>query len=229
MASLADKLAGKFIVFDGPDGSGKSTQLRLLAKHLSKLGAAVECVRDPGGTTVGDRIRQVLLDRDNGHISPMCETLLFMASRAQLVHERIRPALAAGKVVLCDRFISATVAYQGAAGVDRQTVLRLGEIAVGGLWPDLTIILDVDPETGMSRAGAPRRHGRGPRRAGRGQRSLFGDRLEAMDLGYHREVQRIFRELGRAYPGKVVHIDGNRAPEDVLKDVIDAVGEALGQ
>ncbi len=229
MADIAAKLAGKFIVLDGPDGAGKTTQLRLLADHLRAAGASLECVRDPGGTPIGDKIRQVLLDRDNGGMSPICETLLFMASRAQLVHERIRPALDAGRTVLCDRFISATLAYQGAAGVDRETILHLGEIAVGGLWPHLTIILDVSPEIGMNRAGAPRPHGRGRRPRGAAQRSLFGDRLEAMDLAYHEKVQQMFRELGEAYPGKVVHIDANRQPQAVLADVMAAVSAAFSR
>ena len=109
-------LAGKFIVLDGPDGAGKSEQHRLLAKTLEQAGIDVESCRDPGGTEIGDRIRKVLLDYDLSTMNVSCEALLFMASRAQLIAERIRPALDAGKTVLCDRFVTSTCAYQGAAG-----------------------------------------------------------------------------------------------------------------
>ena len=139
MSDLPKKLAGRFIVFDGPDGAGKSTQLFMLRDHLAGGGAQVHCVRDPGGTVVGDRIRQILLDRDSGGISPMCETMLFMASRAQLYSEIIKPALERQKCVLCDRWVSSIYAYQAVAGeAGADLVLQVAQTALPRTWPDLT-------------------------------------------------------------------------------------------
>ncbi|MDY7010284.1 MAG: dTMP kinase [Planctomycetota bacterium] len=209
MEDLGKKLAGKFIVLDGPDGSGKSTQLALLADRLGRQGVDVVTACDPGGTKIGEKIRAILLDRKNGGMSPMCEMLLFMASRAQLIAEVIRPALEGGKVVLCDRFISATVAYQGAAGIDSKTIIELGDIAVGGLWPDLTIILDVPVATGMERISDGR--------------SCPGDRMETKGSSFHQAVRRIFKELARHYPRPVEHVDADRKPEAVFESVLDAM------
>ena len=189
MTDLAEKLAGKFIVLDGPDGSGKTTQLGLLRDHLVALGARVEAVHDPGATAVGERIRQILLDRDNAHMSPTCEMLLFMASRAQLVAERVRPALADGRVVLCDRFISATIAYQGAAGVSPSAVREVAKIAVEDVQPDLTIILDLPAEAGLARlAGSP-------------------DRMESKDLAFHRKVRELFLAHAAGGPPRFAVVD----------------------
>src|SRR5689334_13940919 len=159
--SLKEKCAGKFIVLDGPDGCGKGTQLKLLAERLSSEGLTVVKAKDPGGTVIGDRIRSVLLDFDLSQMDVRCETFLFMASRAQLVGEVVEPAIRSGNVVLCDRFISSTCAYQGAAGYDMKRVIEVGRYAVGNTWPDLTIILNVSPDEGF------RRTGRKPHHAGR--------------------------------------------------------------
>jgi dTMP kinase len=138
MGELVDKLAGRFVVIDGPDGAGKSTQLKLLAEHLRAAGLAVCEVRDPGGTAIGDRIRAILLDRAHGEMAVACELMLYMASRAQLAAEVIRPALSGGQCVLGDRYISSTIAYQGAGGMDAESVRQAGRIAVGATWPDPT-------------------------------------------------------------------------------------------
>ena len=139
-----DSLAAKFIVFDGPDGCGKTTQRDLLARHLRDQGLDVVTCKDPGGTDIGDRIRHILLDYDLSEMDVQCEALLFMASRAQLVGQVIQPAIKQHKVVLCDRFVSATCAYQGAAGHDMQRIIDLAPYAIGKTWRDLTIVLDVD-------------------------------------------------------------------------------------
>jgi dTMP kinase len=223
MSDLAKRLAGKFLVLDGPDGSGKSTQLARLRDYLAGLGAQVQTARDPGETEVGERIRALLLDRQTGRLAPVTETLLFMASRAQLVYEKIRPALKAGKVVVCDRFVSSTLAYQGASGVEANLILNLAESAVQGIWPDLTVILDVPVEVGMQRAGAPRER-RGPSyEPEREQLSLFGDRMEARSDAFHREVRRRFRELVKDYPHPVTVIDGQDEPDVVLQAILDAL------
>jgi len=227
MSDLAHRLAGKFLVLDGPDGSGKSTQLARLKDHLTALGARVETVRDPGGSDVGDAIRKILLDRSTGRMGAMCETLLFMASRAQLIEERIRPALNAGKVVLCDRFVSATLAYQGAAGVDANVVLSLAESAVQGIWPDLTIILDVPVQVGMQRAGSRGDWSRSSEKSAKDQPSLFGDRLEARSESYHEAVRRNFRALPKEYPHPAVCIKGDRDVEAVFEDILAALEKAF--
>ncbi len=223
MSDLVKKLAGRFIVLDGPDGSGKSTQLALLREYLTGLGADVETVHDPGGTEVGEKIRTILLDKENGHISPMCELLLFMASRSQLIGERVRPALKSGKVVLCDRFISATVAYQGAAGIDSKTIIELGDLAVGGLWPDLTIILDVPTEVGMQRIGLPRERLKKSGEPSGPLLTLFGDRMETKGSSYHQNVRRIFKELGKSYPRPVAHVNAEKDADKVSGEILSVL------
>ena len=155
---LAKKLTGKFIVFDGPDGCGKGTQLDLLEARLTDGGCRVVRGKDPGGTVIGDRIRQVVLGYDRSEMDVSCETLLFMASRAQLIGEVVRPAVADGKTVLCDRFVSATCAYQGAQGYDVRQILELAPSAIGDCWPDVTVVLDLDAETGFARTGRKPHH-----------------------------------------------------------------------
>ena len=241
-----DKLAGKFLVLDGPDGAGKSTQVRLLGDHLRGLGMPVEVAIDPGTTRIGQKIRDVLLDRDNGEIGPMCETFLFMASRAQLVHELIRPALAQGKVVLCDRFVSATIAYQGASGVDTKMIMKLGEVAIDGLWPHLTIVLDIPTDAGFKRLGLRRARLKKPRAeemeklgietrkdkkdpvVPSGQLRLFGDRLEQRSSGYHERVRRIFLDLRAYYPGPVCYVDATQTEKEVLSLMIEAIAREFG-
>ncbi len=217
MGELAEKLAGKFIVIDGPDGAGKSTQLQMLKEYLQNEGQAVEIVIDPGGTKTGQKIREILLGRDTEPISPACETLLFMASRAQLVHEKVRPALKAGKVVLGDRFISATMAYQGALGVDTNEIIGIAHKAVGDTWPELTIILDLSAEEGIARAGAERMKPKEKKRRTAGQLGLFGDRMESRAMDYHALVRDNFLALGKktAYPRPVVHLDATGSPDEV--------------
>jgi dTMP kinase len=210
---LAERLRGKFIVLDGPDGSGKSTQLALLADRLTAGGADVLPVRDPGGTDTGERIRAILLDRHGGDIAPACEMMLFMASRAQLVAEKVRPALAAGRVVLCDRFISATVAYQGAIGMDPRAIIEVGRVAVGGLWPDLTVVLNVPADVGLSRVNG---------RLGAGGSA---DRMESRDLDYHRRVVENFAALAEMYPAPAVEVSADGPAEAVFEKLL-AVLEA---
>ena len=246
MSELAKRLAGKFIVIDGPDGAGKTTQLTRLRDHLTEIGVSLEVAIDPGTTTIGQKIRGLLLDRETGEIAPACETLLFMASRAQLVQELIRPAVEAGGTVLCDRFITATIAYQGASGVDRQTILRLGEIATAGLWPHLTLVLDLPVDVGFQRLGLRRSRLKQPTQEEmaelRGtskrsrkpkppstQLSLFGDRLEGRSPSYHQRVREIFKELAGDYPAPVRYVDATGDEAQVFCLMLEAIeDEFLG-
>jgi dTMP kinase len=227
ISQLAAKLAGKFIVFDGPDGCGKSSQRQMLGDALTAAGADVVHCKDPGGTEIGDRIRHVLLGYDLSAMDVRCETLLFMASRAQLVGEVIDPAIAAGKIVLCDRFISATCAYQGAQGYDAKRVIELAPHAIGDRWPDLTIVLDVDVELGFDRTGRKSHHAGKHRRKHAGQQHMFDDvqtdAMEARPIEFHRKVREIFLKLGEVYPRPVVVLDGRGDGRAVHAKVLEAL------
>jgi dTMP kinase len=201
-----ETLRGRFIVLDGPDGAGKSTQLDRLAQAIGAENVPVETVVDPGGTAIGQRIRQLLLSNETGDLSPACETMLFMASRAQLVFEKVIPALQQNKIVLGDRFISSTLAYQGALGMDLQQILDLGHHAVGDVWPDVTVILDIDAQAGLTRAGN-------------------GDRLENRPTAYHQAVRRHFQQLGDTipYPRPVLHMSADGSIDEVHDRVTHAL------
>lgn len=225
---LRQKLPGKFIVFDGPDGCGKTTQLRLLAERLGADGLGVAQGKDPGGSAIGDRIRALLLNYDLTEMDVRCETFLFMASRAQLVGELVEPALKAGRVVLCDRFISSTWAYQGAAGYDVSRIVELGRYAVGDTWPDLTLIFDVPTEEGFKRTGREPHHTGRNKRDAKGQGMLLddaraADAMEARPLAFHRKVRELFLKLPPDYPGQVVIIDGREPPDRVHACVMESL------
>ncbi len=220
---LREKLKGKFIVLDGPDGSGKGTQLKILREYLESQGIEVEGAIDPGGTAIGDKIRKLVKYGSEG-ITANTEVMLFMASRAQLVAEVIKPALASGKTVLCDRFISSTCAYQGASGYSIDTILELAQAAIGDTWPDLTIILDLPAEIGRQRAGVERSKPVGDDYE---QRHLFdsptADYFDSRSLKYHRKVRTIFRNLAGKYPRKVEVLDVKDGTIDVVSEKIKAI------
>jgi dTMP kinase len=179
---------GLFIAFEGPEGAGKSTQLRLLNDRLRADGIRLLVTKEPGGTPVGERLRDIVLDPALSMV-PLTEFLLYTASRAQLVAEVLRPALAAGRLVLCDRFTGASVAYQGyGRGLPLEVIYDLTRRATGGLKPDLTLLFDLEPEAGLARV------------ARRGQK----DRLERADLSFHGRVREGFLKQAEADPTWVV-------------------------
>jgi dTMP kinase len=193
--------AAPFISLDGLDGSGKSTQCRLLANWLRVRGSAVTECTDPGGTAVGDVIRDLLLDHRR-QMSLACEALLFMASRAQLTAEVIRPALDAGRTVVADRFLLANVVYQGhAGGLDPDQLWRIGRLATGGLEPDLTVVLDLPVETALLRRKGP------------------ADRVESRDAAYHRRVREGFLVEAQHRPERICVVDAAQPVETVQERI----------
>lgn len=205
---------GRFITFEGMDGCGKTTQLRILANTLHERGKAVVETVEPGGTEIGQQIRRILLDPANAAIHPRTELLLYFGSRAQNVEQVIRPALTAGKTVLCDRFTDSTLVYQGCGrGLDANVVLDLDRIACQGLKPDLTVLLDVDLETSLMRA----------RR--RNQRTDSSEsRIDEESHAFHERVRRGYLALAKQEPARFAVIDGRASVADVASAIREAVG-----
>lgn len=203
-----------FITFEGPEGSGKSTQIRLLGDTLRQAGFTVVATREPGGTTIGDQIRAVLHDIANTAMAPTAELLLYSASRAQLVEEIVRPALAEGNVVLCDRFADSSMAYQGyGRGLDREVLNNLTAIATGGLVPDLTLLLDLEVTHGLAR---------------RREEGEEMNRLDLEALTFHERVRHGYHSLAMAEPSRWVTIDADQHVALVAADIKRAVFDCLG-
>jgi len=210
---------GFFLTLDGPDGAGKSTQITSLANWLRSVGYDVVTCRDPGSTPLGDRLREIVLDRHSVGISMRTEMLLYMTSRSQLVDEVIRPSLSEGKIVISDRFLLASLVYQGyAGGLSREEIWEVGRVATGGLLPDLTIILDIPPVLGRERAGGAR------------------DRIEDRPELYHERVRQGFLEAYRErqtpdgsaiYPASICLVDATPEPELVYNRLQHEVRSAL--
>lgn len=193
------------ITLEGPEGSGKSSQIRLLYDYLQAQGVAVRLTREPGGTPIGDEIRACVHNVQNTAMCPEAELLLYSASRAQLVREVIRPSLAAGMVVLCDRFYDSTLAYQGyGRGLNLTALRQITDFATGGLTPDLTFLLDLDVEIGLAR------------RTGGG---VEMNRLDLETVAFHRRVRQGYHQLTAAEPDRWRIIDANRPPEIIQTDL----------
>jgi dTMP kinase len=204
---------GKFITFEGIDGSGKTTQMRLLAERLRVGGHVVFETVEPGGTAIGQQIRRILLDSANQDLRPMAELLLYFASRAQNIEQCILPALQAGSTVLCDRFTDSTLAYQGyARGLGAETVVALERVACQGLSPDLTLLIDVDVETAIARMRA--RNVSGPANE---------TRLDDESQAFHRKVRDAYLTIARQHAGRFRVIDGRGTPEEVAVRVWENV------
>jgi dTMP kinase len=190
-----------FVTFEGLDGSGKTTQVELLKRYLEREGREVVTTREPGGTEVGEHIRNVVLHLDHP-VVPWAEAALFAAARAQLVDEVIAPALARGAVVLCDRYIDSSLAYQGIArGLGVERVLDLNLQATRGLLPDRTLLLLVDPDESRRRGGDVR------------------DRIEREDEDFVRKVDRAYRELAELFPRRILAVDGSLDPEELAETI----------
>lgn len=211
--------SGCFITLEGGEGAGKSTLIRALAARLVAAGHQVLTTREPGGSPGAEAIRTVLLDASLGDLDATTQALLFAAARRDHVNATVRPALAAGKVVLCDRFIDSTRAYQGAGGaLSRALIRRLETLAIGRTRPHLTLILDLDPDIGMARAAA--RHG---------NVLATSDRFEAKSLAFHRAVRAEFLAIAAAEPARCVVVDAAQGVDAVLAAAWAAVSARLGR
>jgi dTMP kinase len=203
--NLRGKLSGKVIVLDGPDGCGKTTQTRLLVQWLSQQGVKTDSFRDPGDTAIGEKVRDILLSSEHKFMDTRAELLLYMAARAQLWSEKLAPALQQNKCVVLDRWLSSTCAYQGfAGGFGMDRIIKIARDSLVRVWPDLTIILDVDAKTGLSRL-----------------RRQF-DRMEQKGHSYHKKVREGFLQLAKDQENFVV-INTNEDIEQVHKKIVEEV------
>ena len=192
------RLRGKFIVLDGSEGSGKSTQIRLLSQAIEAEGLPVLSVRDPGTTAIGEQIRAILLNPAHGEMNMRCEMLLYMAARAQMMAERILSAMGEGKVVVCDRFISSTLAYQlGGDGLTAEEIRSIGDVAIKGRWPDMTIILDMPVQKSMARVRREK------------------DRIEQRPMAYFERVRENYLDQARREPGRYRVISADQPIDQV--------------
>lgn len=196
-------MQGLFITFEGPDGCGKTTQMKLLAEYLEKKGEEVVLTREPGGKGLGEKVREILLNYD-GEVSERCESFLFLADRAQNIDIIVNPAVKAGKIVLCDRHIDSTVAYQGyGRGLDIKRINMLNNLATNGKKPDLTFVFDVDVETSMKRVGKEK------------------DRMESAGIDFHNRVRQGYLELAKQEPNRIKVIDATKSIEEIHDEVIN--------
>jgi dTMP kinase len=208
-----------FVTFEGIEGSGKSTQIKLLTKALEAAGKTVTVTREPGGSGLGKTLRSILLSMESRNLDSRAELFLYLADRAQHVAEVIRPAQDAGQVVLCDRFADSTVAYQGyGRGLDVTLLTRLNETAVGGAWPQLTLLLDLDPEQGLRRALARNL------KAGTG---VTEGRFEAENLDFHTRVRDGYLALAALHPERFVTLDATEDVPAVAQAIWNAVKSRL--
>lgn len=204
-------MRGLFITLEGPDGSGKSTMAGLIGEYLKDQGVDHVITREPGGTAIGEKIRGIIIDRENINMGPETEALLFAASRAQHVHEKMLPSVEEGKVVVCDRFLLSSLAYQGVGrGLGIQEVKAINEFGLRGMTPDLILFFHVDPEVTLLR-----------------KTKEGGDRLEEEGGAFHREVYEGYMTLLKMYPDNVVVIDAEKSVEEVYAQTIAALAEVL--
>ena len=209
--------AGRFITFEGGEGCGKSTQIRLLADRLQAAGKEVLLTREPGGTALAERIRSLVREESDDPPNSRAETLLFIASRAQVVENVIRPALASGTWVLCDRFADSTFAYQGyGRGLDLEELKRINSFATGGLEPDMTILLNVSPEVSAKRM-----------RAREAATNTDADRMEKAGDGFHTRLRQGFLELAAAEPERFAVIQADGSVEEVEEAVWNSIQPML--
>ncbi|WP_010681090.1 dTMP kinase [Acetivibrio cellulolyticus] len=195
---------GLFITTEGTDGSGKTTQIKLIESYLKGKGFEVVVTREPGGTSIGEKIRSIILDTENSDMAYITEMMLYASARAQLVNELIKPSLSEGKVVICDRFIDSSYVYQGfGRNIDIELIERVNRIALDGIMPDVTLFFDIDPEVALERR----------------IQSTGADRIEREAMDFHRKVYNGYKKLASMYPDRIKAIESNRNIEEIFSDV----------
>ncbi|GAX08623.1 thymidylate kinase [Secundilactobacillus silagincola] len=209
-------MAGLFISFEGPDGAGKTTVLSAIAEQLDTANRTdILVTREPGGNQISEAIRKIILDPQNTQMDVRTEALLYAASRRQLIQETIRPALGAGKVVLCDRFVDSSVAYQGAGRqIGEEAVYQMNQFATEGLTPDLTIYVDVPSEVGLARIKAHRQN---------------VDRLDAEALSFHKRVRAAYLRLAKKFPERIITVDATQPVADVISQAMTLITDRMRQ
>ncbi len=203
-----------FITLEGPEGSGKTTAIKYAVSELKKRGYEIVQTREPGGTPISEQIRDVILDKDNKAMDPRTEALLYAASRRQHLVEKIWPALEEGKIVICDRYLDSSLAYQGVGrNIGMKNILDANLFATEGTWPDLTILFDIEPEVGMQRIAA------------NSNREV--NRLDLEEMEFHKKVREAFLKLAKKYKKRYVVIDASKPLEEVEKEVLDIILKRL--
>lgn len=203
-----------FVTFEGGEGSGKSTAIKSLVEKLQNEGYDILLTREPGGTPISEQIREVILNKENTDMDPVTEAFLYAASRRQHVVEKVKPALKEGKIVLCDRFLDSSLAYQGGArGLGFDMILEINKHAIDGLFPDVTIFFDLKPEIGLARISA---------NSGREV-----NRLDVEKMEFHEKVRNAFLTLAEMYPNRYVIIDASKTPKEVLEETYNAIKAKL--
>lgn len=203
---------GLFITTEGTDGSGKTTQIKLLEGYLKDKGFEVVVTREPGGTSIGEKIRSIILDPDNTEMSYITEMMLYASARAQLVGELIKPSLARGMVVICDRFIDSSYVYQGfGRNIDLEVIEKVNSIALDGIMPDVTLFFDIDPGIALARR----------------IKSTGADRIEQEKMDFHRKVYEGYKKLVTKYPDRIKAVESNRSIEEIFLDVKNIIDKIL--
>ena len=203
-----------FITFEGGEGSGKSTALRKISELLIEKGYQTILTREPGGTPISEEIRNVILDKKNTDMDKRTEALLYAASRRQHLVQKVWPALKEGKIVLCDRYLDSSLAYQGGArGIGLEEVLNINLFATENTYPDLTLLFDIDPQVGLARIAA--------------NASREVNRLDLEKLSFHEGVRKSFLDLAARYPERFVIIDASKSPEEVVEDAMKVILDRL--
>ena len=201
---------GKFITIEGPEGSGKTTVAKRLVEKLTEEGYQVVYTREPGGVTIAERIRDIILDVNNTNLDPRSEALLYAASRRQHLVEKVLPALESGKIVICDRFVDSSLAYQGYArniGIDE--IYNINMFAINNTWPDMTILLDIDPEVGLKRIME--------------NRQGEVNRLDLEGINFHNKVHQGYQIIKEKYKDRITLVDGNKSRDEVFNEVYSLV------
>ena len=199
---------GKLIVFEGPDGSGKTTILKNVNQKLTEQGYDIRVVREPGGTEISEKIREIIIDNDNINMAAKTESLLFAASRAQLVEEKIRPGLEKGEIILCDRFVLSSLLYQGVGrGLGIDEVKKINDFATGDINPDLTIFFNIDYKTALIRKRA----------------NFSPDRLENEEFDFHKKIFDAYLDMAKLYQDEICEIDASKSIDEVSKSALDLI------